>query len=185
MKVREASVLALTVALFLSACSGGEQSEEAAPPSEATAAVAATAAEASVPELTADGVWAHLTTDNDYESWALWPGKGEQYGGGAPHGAQLTTYLNEVAAEAVAAGAGSMPVGAIIVKNNYMDGMLMAVTAMVKTEDFNPDHNNWWFLKRNADGSVDAAGRFDGCEGCHGAARANDYVLTGSLSAGQ
>ena len=185
MKVREASALALTAALFLSACSGGEQAEETAAPSEATPAVAAAPAEATVPELTADGVWAHLTTDNDYESWALWPGKGEQYGGGAPHGAQLTTYLNEVAAEALAAGAGSMPVGAIIVKNNYMDGMLMAVTAMVKTEDFNPDHNDWWFLKRTADGSVDAAGRFDGCEGCHGAARANDYVLTGSLSAGQ
>ena len=169
---RFASVLALPLAF--AACASGDDAadtaEEAAPAVEAAAVT--------LPELSADGVWAHLTS-NDYESWDRWPGTTHQYAGAEPHGALLTTYVNEVAAAALAAGETMMPLGSIVVKNNYSpDGAMMgAVTAMVKTADFNPDHNNWWFLKRNGDGSVDAAGRFAGCEGCHGAVAANDYLF--------
>ncbi|RMH12590.1 MAG: hypothetical protein D6701_13340 [Gemmatimonadetes bacterium] len=183
MRIRDASTLtlALAFALWGAACTSSDEGGEAEAPAEAPAAEAA--GPEMPAELTGEGVWAFLT-EHQYESWATWPGKGERYEGGAPHGALLTTYLNEVAAEALANHAGAMPVGAIVVKNNYMpDGTLAAVTAMVKTEDFNPEHNNWWFMKRNADGSFDAQGRFAGCEGCHGAMKDNDYIMTGSLSA--
>lgn len=183
MRTRKSSVMALTLALtaFGAACSGADEAEpEAAPAVEETAEAAV-----EMPELTGEGVWAFLEA-NEYESWDLWPDKGEQYAGGAPHGALLTTYVNDVAAAAMSAGEATMPVGAIVVKNNYMpDGMLAAVTAMVKTEEFNPEHANWWFLKRNADGSYDAEGRFAGCEGCHSARADNDYLMTGPLGAGQ
>ena len=76
-----------------------------------------------------------------------------------------------------------MPRGAILVKENYTpDSTLAAVTVMVKqSRGYNPDHNDWWFLKRNADGTIDAEGRGEGCQSCHGDAAANDYVFTGSL----
>lgn len=181
MRTRKSSVLALTLALtaFGAACSGADESdtEEAAP--------VAVEAAVEMPEFTGDGVWAFLEA-NEYESWDLWPDKGEKYAGGAPHGALLTTYMNSVASAAFAAGETTFPVGSMVVKNNYMpDGMLAAVTAMIKTEDFNPDNANWWFLKRNADGSYDAEGRFAGCEGCHSARADNDYIMTGPLGADQ
>ena len=181
MKFRDLSRFGLALALPLAfvACAAGDEAadavEEAAPAAE-EAAPAAEEAAVTLPELSADGVWGHLTS-SDYENWDRWPGTTDQYDGAEPHGAQLTTYVNDVAAAALASGEAMMPVGAIVVKNNYVGGNLMAVTAMVKTEDFNPDHNNWWFLKRLTDGTVEAAGRFAGCEGCHGTVAANDYLF--------
>jgi hypothetical protein len=94
----------------------------------------------------------------------------------------LTTYVNATALAAITGGARVMPVGALVVKENYMpDGMLAAVTVMYKTASFNPDNANWWFLKRNADGSVDVDGRGEGCETCHAQRRDNDYLYTGTL----
>ena len=172
MRIRDLSRfgLALALPLAFAACAAGDEAAEEAAPAVEEAVV-------TLPELSADGVWGHLTS-SDYENWDRWPGTTDQYQGQEPHGALLTTYVNDVAAAAIAAGDVMMPVGAIVVKNNYMpDGMLAAVTAMVKTEDFNPDHNNWWFLKRLTDGTVQAEGRFAGCEGCHGAVAANDYLF--------
>ena len=176
MRIRDLSRFALALALplaFAACASGDDAAEEAAPADEAPAVT--------LPELSADGVCGHLTS-TDYESWDRWPGTTDQHPGNAPHGALLTTYINDVAAAALAAGAEAMPFGAIVVKNNYMpDGMLAATTAMVKTEDFNPEHNNWWFLKQLADGTVEAEGRFAGCEGCHGTVAANDYLFSEGL----
>jgi hypothetical protein len=179
MRIRDLSrfSLALALPLAFAACAAGDEAADAVE----EAAPAVEEATVTLPELSADGVWGHLTS-TDYENWDRWPGTTDQHAGNAPHGALLTTYINDIAAEALASAASVMPLGAIVVKNNYMpDGMLAATTAMVKTEDFNPEHNNWWFLKRNADGSVDAAGRFAGCEGCHGAVAENDYLYSEGL----
>ncbi|GMR12022.1 MAG: hypothetical protein BMS9Abin29_0209 [Gemmatimonadota bacterium] len=165
--------LALALPMAFAACAAGDEAADAAE----EAVPAAEEAAVTLPELSADGVWEFLT-NSDYETWDRWPGTTDQYDGAEPHGAKLTTYVNDVAAAALASGEAIMPVGAIVVKNNYMpDGMLAAVTAMVKTEDFNPDNNNWWFLKRLTDGTVQAAGRFAGCEGCHGTVAATDYLF--------
>lgn len=140
-------------------------------------------------DTTGAAVWAHLT-DADYaNSWTLWPEKGELYTGQQPHGALLTTYLNDVAANALSSHAGSMPDGAVIVKENYMpDSSLAAVTVMVKVSGYNPDQGDWFYSKHLPDGTLDQAngmslaGRVPGCIGCHGAQASNDYIFTGSLS---
>jgi len=128
-----------------------------------------------------------MLTQADFQNtWSLWPGMGELYTGNEPHGMLLTTYMNDVALAALEAQAGTMPVGAVLVKENHMpDSTLAATTVMVKRERaYNPNFNGWWWLKRNADGSVDAAGKGVGCESCH-VNEANDYVFTGRLSGGQ
>ena len=132
-----------------------------------------------LPDTTAASVIAYLDEVDYQESWELWPGLGEKVEGGEPHGMLLTTYLNPIALKAFNDKAGTMPDGAIIVKENYTpDGTLAANTVMYKKSGYNPDHNDWYWLKVLADGTVDKQGMVEGCQNCHGEVRDNDYVWT-------
>jgi hypothetical protein len=141
------------------------------------------------PDTSGASVWSHIQEANYQGSWTSWPDKGSLYTGQQPHGALLTTYLNEAAAEALAAKAGTMPEGAIIVKENYMpDESLAAVTVMYKVKGYNPGEGDWFYSKHNPDGTLAMAadmaleGRVAGCVGCHRAKSANDFIYTSSLS---
>ena len=175
---RTVRTLALALMATLVACSAGEQAQE----DEARPAEAVTMA-AAMPDTTAAALWAHLE-DVDYRAaWSLWPEKGELYAGQQPHGMLLTTYLNAPAMDALTDKAGTMPAGAIVVKENYMpDSTLAATTVMYKVAGYNADAGNWFYLKRLADGTVEASGRVPGCMGCHAQQADNDYLFTGSLS---
>jgi hypothetical protein len=131
------------------------------------------------PEPDAEAMWSHLQEQSYAESWALWPGTERLYEGTEPHGALLTTYVNETAQDALAGLTGEMPRGSIIVKENYKPPQqLMSVTVMYKaSEGYNPEHNDWYWLKRLADGTVEASGRAAGCQACHGVSE-NDYLRT-------
>ncbi len=156
-------------ALVLAACAPSETAEDAA---------------MAGPDTTGASVWAHLQEVGYQDNWTLWPGKGTLYTGAEPHGMLLTTYVNDLAMGAVTDHAGSMPAGAIIVKENYMpDSTLAAVTTMYKVPGFNPDHNDWFFVKQGPDGAVEVEGRGAGCQACHGGVSDNDYIFTGPLSA--
>ncbi len=135
-----------------------------------------------LPDTTGSAVWNFLQEVNYQEEWELWPGKGEKYQGGEPHGSLFTTYLNSPALNALEDQAGSMPNGAIIVKENYTaDGTFDLITVMYKVGGYNPDNNDWFWAKVKANGEVDAEGHLQGCQACHGARKDNDYVLTGDL----
>jgi hypothetical protein len=139
-------------------------------------------AEMAMPDTAGAALWTYLESADYRANWALWPDKGELYEGQQPHGALLTTYLNPRAYEALTGAAGSMPAGAIIVKENYMpDSTLAATTVMYKVEGYDPDNNNWYWLKRLADGTIEVEGRGAGCIACHTAQRENDMIMTGSL----
>lgn len=162
--------------LVLAACAPAEEAEEAAEPEQAEEATIP------APDTTAAALWAHLEAVDYRENWSLWPGKGELYEGTEPHGMLLTTYLNPVALDALTNRAGSFSDGAIIVKENYApDSTFAAATVMYKASGYDPEHNDWFWLKRNADGSVDAAGRGEMCIACHSGGADNDYVMTASL----
>jgi hypothetical protein len=164
-------IVAMVTVLGLMACAGGEQA-----PAEDMPAMQVTAA-----DTTAAGLWSHLESA-DYSSWPMWPGKGELYEGTEPHGMLLTTYVNQSGLDAITNGAGAMPAGAVVVKENYMpDSTLAAITIMYKSEGYNPEYNDWFWVKRLADGTVEASGRVAMCQGCHAQAAANDYLITGSL----
>ncbi len=163
-----------------------ESSPAAAPaPTAAPPAVAASSA----PDTTGAAMWAHLQAADYAENWELWPEKGRLYPGQQPHGAQLTTLMNDVAYRAFMSGADVFPAGSIIVKQNFMpDGMLAAVTTMYKSGGYNPDFSDWFFTKHLASGELDVMpngmqleGRLPGCQGCHLAKQDNDYIFTGEL----
>ena len=135
-----------------------------------------------LPDTTAASVLAYLEEVDYQESWELWPGLGEKVAGGDPHGMLLTTYLNPPALDALNAKQGVMPNDAIIVKENYMpDGVFAANTVMYKKSGYNPEHNDWFWLKVLADGTVEKEGMVEGCQSCHGEVKDNDYVWTGLL----
>ena len=138
--------------------------------------------ESSLPDTNGVSVRDYLKEVDYQEGWELWPGKGKLYQGVDPHGMLLTTYLNSTAMTAVTDKAGVMPEGAIIVKENYMpDGVLDATTVMYKVTGFNAEHNDWFFTKLGADGSVQAEGQVPGCQACHSVKKDNDYLYTGPL----
>jgi Cytochrome P460 len=174
-------VVGLT-ALAVAACGGSEADQGDADTSDV-------AVMASAPDTTGAAIWAHLQSA-DYQNWRKWPGKGELYAGTQPHGMLLTTYLNDVAYEALSNNAGIMPAGAIVVKENYMpDSTLAAVTTMFKVAGYNADHNDWFFTKHLASGELDQMpngmqmeGRLPGCQSCHMAKADNDYLYTSSMT---
>ncbi len=166
----------LLAALAAAAC-GGEADEGA----EAGEEPPAPARVVSLPDTTAEAVWAYLEAQG-YASWPRWPGTEALYSGNEPHGMLLTTYVNSPMAEALEGGRTTeLPDGAIVVKENYMpDSTLAAVTVMYQAPgNYNEAGNGWWYLKHNADGTVDAAGSAGTmCQGCHEQADGGDYLFT-------
>jgi hypothetical protein len=168
-----------SVVLILAAC----EADDPAPPPPADRP--AEAAAATAPQPTAEAVWQHLQRE-DYTSWALWPGTQPRYEGSEPHGMLLTTYVNDLAQQALREGRLPLPDGAIIVKENYMpDGSFDASTVMVKRQGFNPEHHDWFWAKYDAAGVVEDAGRVEMCQACHRAAQQRDYLLTPLPNASQ
>ena len=172
--------------LALAGCAPAEETAEAGEEDTVATEEAAAATEQpqeALPDTTVDAVFAYLDEQNAAEAWELWPGKERLYQGTDPHGALLTTYLNPTAYDALTGDAGSLPHGSIVVKENYMpDSTLAATTVMYKAEGYDAEHNDWWWVKRLADGTVEASGRVQGCIGCHGGAAQNDYIMTADLT---
>lgn len=137
------------------------------------------AAAAQPPEPEAAAVWNHLEQANYRANWGFWPGKQAFYRGTEPHGMLLTTYVNDRAADALRGGSGALPPGAMIVKENYSPAKeLKAVTVMYKAASgYDPQHGDWFWMKRLPDGTVEAAGRVESCQSCHQAGR-RDYLMT-------
>lgn len=132
-----------------------------------------------VSDTTAETLWRHLQDERYRENWRLWPGKGQLYSGTEPHGMLLTTYANDVAYEALMNGqAASLPVGSIIVKENYMpDSTFAAATVMSKVAGYNPEHQDWLFAKYDPQGAPEDFGRAPMCQACHQQA-ASGYIYT-------
>ena len=137
---------------------------------------------AALPDTTAASLWSHLQEADYMVNFRLWPEMGELYTGTEPHGTLLTTYLNDVAFDALSSRAGAMPEGAIIVKENYMpDSILAAISVMYKVDRYNPDFGDWFFVKRLPNGTVEASGRVPMCQACHSSQAKNDHLFTGPI----
>ena len=145
-------------------------------------AACGTASEPGLPGASADSLIEYLEEVDYQDNWELWPDLGEKYSAKEPHGMLLTTYLNAAALDGFLSKEGSMPDGAIIVKENYTaEGEFQANTVMYKKLGYNPEHNDWFWLKVLAGGTVEEEGRVEGCQMCHGQVKVNDYIWTGPL----
>jgi mono/diheme cytochrome c family protein len=124
-------------------------------------------------------LWQMLQEEDYAEAWSTVPGKGELYPGQPPHGALLSTYLNEPALNALEGRPGAMPDGAIVVKENYRpDETLASVTVMEKRAGYAPAYGDWYWARYGPDGTVQGGGTIQSCIACHAAVRTNDYIFT-------
>ena len=145
-------------------------------------AVAWQVSKPALPPADGKALYTYLSTEASYKNWNLWPGKGQLYAGKEPHGAFLTTYVNDAAMGAIEGKKGVMPEGAIIVKENYMpDKTLAAITVMYKVKGYNPEHNDWFWAKYGPSGAIQAEGKAAMCIACHDKEDDNDYIFTGRL----
>jgi hypothetical protein len=130
----------------------------------------------------------HYITEKDpYQQWEMWPGTKELYQGTEPHGAFLTTYVNERALGAISGKTGEMPDRAIVIKENYTsDKELASITAMYKVSGYKvsaerPDGGEWFWIQFAPDLEINDQGKIEGCITCHDRARDNDYLFTGYI----
>jgi hypothetical protein len=124
----------------------------------------------------------HITSDDPpYKTWELWPGKGKMYTGTKPHGALLTTYLNDIAFKSLNKKKGFRN-NSIILKENYTpEKKLAAVTVMYKVKGYDSAKGDWFWVKYDPNFEILAEGKVKGCVACHGTAKDNDYVFTGKV----
>lgn len=170
----KSTIASALIVSSLAACRPDADTEESA----VQDAPASAAAQAAAPDTTDAAFWEYLQAA-DYRSWSRWPGKGELYAGTEPHGMLLTTYVNDLARDALTNGSMTMPAGAVVVKENYMpDSTLAAVTAMHKITGYDPAHGNWYWAKWDPNGVAEVAGRAEMCAACHGANAGADYLMT-------
>lgn len=135
--------------------------------------------ETTIPEPGADveKLLEYLTLHNPYRSWDLWPNKGKLYKGTEPHGALLTTFVNDTALNSIKKKRG-MADGSIIVKENYTaDKKFVALSVMYKIKGYNPEGGDWFWVKYAPDGKVEASGMAKGCIACHAKRKDNDFIF--------
>lgn len=119
----------------------------------------------------------YVMKDNPYTGWKLFPGTQKFYKGTEPHGALLTTYVNDIYLKSVQKKEAPRA-GSIIVKENYSpEKKLMAITAMYRVKGYDPKAGNWFWATINPDGSVKSSGKVDSCISCHKKA-GKDFVFT-------
>ncbi len=160
--------------------------------------------ETSIKELSARGevpfedqFWKYLI-GNNYKNWAPGPGQtGDFYTGQNPHGALLKMYLNRTAAGRTK----DFPMGSVIILENYRaDQSLKTISVMYRTDGFNPEGNDWYWVDYNPDGTVVEApvsgrtnvsqvsvhsggglkktmGRATNCMSCHQGGEGLDFVF--------
>ena len=117
------------------------------------------------------------------KDYQMWPIQSDMVPGKSPHGAFIRIYYNVVNID-------GKPYH-VINKDNFMPNKkFAAATVMVQREaGYDPDNNDWFWVKYNPDGSVGkndkgmalagrvAKGMDMGCIACHKGAKDNDYVF--------
>jgi len=134
-----------------------------------------------VPGPDAEKLNEYIVKYNPYAKWNLWPKKGRLYKGTEPHGALLTTFVNDTAYYSIKNKTG-MADGSIIAKENYSaDKRFGALTVMYKIKGYDPEAGDWFWAKYAPDGKVEASGKVKACIDCHGKKKDNDYIMTGDV----
>ncbi|MCF6158775.1 MAG: hypothetical protein E3K32_09425 [wastewater metagenome] len=151
--------------------------------------------EESKAEDIANTLWTTIQNEDYREKWNMWPGKKAFYPGTGPtepHGILLTTYVNDIAHDAIVNKKGQMPYGSTIIKENYTKNRrIISITVMQKREGYAPAKHNWFWAQYTPGGKVmiveehgrtiKSAGEIGICINCHGKQQNNDYIFTSPL----
>ena len=129
-----------------------------------------------------------LVTETDsFEDWGQFPGAEGIIESAPPHGPTARVFINGLVEEALNNFTGSLPDGAIIAKENIGEGTgdkATSLTIMWKVAGFDPENNDWFWTNVTPEGVVNAEGKVEGCLGCHGSVRDNDFVFLHDFGGG-
>lgn len=128
-------------------------------------------------------MWTYVKSAR-YDQWAPAGDDGGFRESDRPHGAFVKTYMNRIAA----GNSEELPHGSVVIKENFSpEKKLMAVTLMHRSKGYNPDANDWYWIKYNPDGTtammdtpkgqMKIAGKAKGCIECHSGADGDDYAF--------
>ncbi len=134
--------------------------------------------------LIADGraIWSHLKNADYKQTFTLWPGTKEFAKGNSLHASLTSIRVNRTALDGINGKQGEMPLGSLIVKENFDDGkILQNIVVMFKARSYNPAAGNWFWVKYGPDGEIQMEGRAKPCIGCHEEKKSNDFICTAPL----
>lgn len=133
-------------------------------------------------EISAERVWQRVTKEYNYEQFPEWPGYNGVQPGQSPHGRFHEIYINPILYNALPVNDRIAPDGSIILKENFnIDLEIVAITVMVKVKDYDPEHNDWYWIKYTEDGEPLNEGKLGLCINCHQGVKDNDYVIVRQL----
>jgi hypothetical protein len=144
-------------------------------------------------EEIAKELWNTIERMSYQENWRLWPNKKAFYQGRVPHGPLITTYVNDLAYKAIVNKEKIMPIGAIIVQENYTKNEELAfVNVMNKRAYYSEKDRNWYWAQYAPDGEImfpvekaelvlAASRNVETCRDCHSRRINNDYLYTGYI----
>jgi hypothetical protein len=106
----------------------------------------------------------------EYREWQRAPGYEQRRSSNAPHGGRVSIYVNDVVAEALAAGEplDAWPEGSLIVKDGFDGSDLELIAAMEKSAE------GWFWAEYDDEGDPDYSGKPELCTECH--ERGEDFV---------
>lgn len=140
-------------------------------------------------EITPKKLWERIAIETNYRNYNYWPGHEEFQRGQSPHGVFHKIYINNILYNSLPIEGKIAPNGSIIVKENYTsEKELEAITVMAKIDSYNPDGNDWYWIKYSNDkGTVQVKGPkgkegiIGGCINCHKGKYDNDYIIVRPL----
>jgi len=130
------------------------------------------------PKADADAIWKYVHQENPYWNWKTINDKSKMYESRKPHGPFLTTYVNDIAYEAIKKNEKELPEGSLIVKENYNAEKKLSMLGIKYKNSEVKSEGNWYWIKVTPDGDVKASGTVKGCIKCHANAAASDYIHT-------
>ena len=141
--------------------------------------LAACAVPPPLPEDPEDKAMYFYLNEADYQSWAFWPEKEGLQPSTFPHGSFAKTYVNKEALEAIQKKSATLPVGSVVVSENFKpDKTLGMIAVMYKKEGYNPQAGDWFWAQYNQNGKVRREGKLVYCLGCHQRQRQQDYLFS-------
>lgn len=134
-------------------------------------------------EISGESLWARISEEADYKSYSFFTDHEGEQQGQAPHGPFHRIYVNKTLLGALPIANGVVPDGSIIVKDNLSAAKEMTgITVMAKIEGYDAENSDWFWAMYSPEGEVRAAGKLDGCIGCHEGMKDNDYVIVKRLN---
>lgn len=71
----------------------------------------------------------------------------------------------------------------MVVRESYdSEGELREIGVRYNVEDYDPDHNDWFWAAYTPEGEVIVEGRGESCQNCHSVEAANDYIYTAYIT---